>query len=275
MPHLPDDQGRRATPSVDGSHATHDRLLIAAYAAGDVDEAALAEAERLIRRCAECARLADDLRAIAASLPEAALPRRPRDFRLDEATAQRARGRGLGWSWARLSSTFRPAGAALATLGLAGLLLAGVTGLGNPGSRILSTVGSAVTPVSGGAGRDLDSSDSGGAGAPAAAPSAAAGGVRASAAASAVSEPASSGQAPEVVGTPASSQPAATQPAASRSAPGSSDKSVGGPFAGPVQSPPPPPGPSPLVVVSIAALALGVILLAASRLRSPEADEAA
>ena len=63
-------------------HASHDRLLIAAHAAGDAEGPDRERAKALLGSCAECARLAADLRSVAAALPSAAVPRRPRDFRL-------------------------------------------------------------------------------------------------------------------------------------------------------------------------------------------------
>lgn len=114
-----------------GSHDTHDRLLVAARAAGDVTGRDQARAELLLAGCDGCRELLGDLRAIAASTRDLPPMQRPAalDFRLtpDHAAAL-ARGRG----WRRLlrpfgrtgNGTIRPLAAAFTTLGVAGLLLA-------------------------------------------------------------------------------------------------------------------------------------------------------
>jgi hypothetical protein len=136
------------TPSPD--HAGHDPLLVAAYAAGDATGARLDEAAALVATCAACGALHHDLRAIATALPAvAATPPspRPRDFRLtpDQAASLRPSG------WRRLlvplagpSFAFaRPLGTGLATIGLAGILVAGASGipLGGAASAPAATAG--------------------------------------------------------------------------------------------------------------------------------------
>ena len=114
-----------------GPHDTHDRLLIAARAAGDLTGRDLDRAEVLLAACDRCRALLEELRAIAAAtrhLPPA--PRPPAlDFRLTpDRAAALARGRG----WRRFLRPFgrtgigavRPLAAAFTTLGVAGLLLA-------------------------------------------------------------------------------------------------------------------------------------------------------
>jgi hypothetical protein len=123
MPHVPDLH----------AHDTHDRELIAAHAAGDLDGRDLATAAELLASCTGCAQLHADLRAIAAAT--ATVPARPRtrDFRLTEADAARLRPGG----WRRLAAAFAgprlgftaPLGGGLAALGLAGLLLTTVPGV--------------------------------------------------------------------------------------------------------------------------------------------------
>ena len=106
-------------------HASHDPILIAAFAADDLTGDERVGAEALVASCAECRSLAADLgnisRAIASDLPR---PRRQRDFRLTEADARRLGG-GSGWRavLARLASPgfalLQPLGGVAAALGLA------------------------------------------------------------------------------------------------------------------------------------------------------------
>jgi hypothetical protein len=124
------------TDRLPNDHTTHDRLLLSAWAAGDADATDRETAERLASSCAECALLADDLRALARATAELPRPVRRRDFTLKPGDADRARRRG----WRRLVAAFggprfdfaRPLAAGLTTLGLAGFLLATVPGM--PGS---------------------------------------------------------------------------------------------------------------------------------------------
>ena len=144
-------------PAAPAAHAGHDPSLVAAYAAGDAAGRELAEARALVSGCAGCAELHRDLRAIAAALPAVPAPARPasRDFRItpEQAAALRpSRARGaLARLLAPLASArfafAGPAGAGVAALGLAGVLLSG--GLGQPvghGDRaaapVTSTAGS-------------------------------------------------------------------------------------------------------------------------------------
>jgi hypothetical protein len=109
-------------------HAEHDLLLVAAVVDRDPTAADRLAAERQIANCSSCGELATDLRAIA--LATAALPaaERTRDFTLRPEDAARLQRGG----WRRIAAAFgaarlevlRPLGAGLATLGLAGLLLA-------------------------------------------------------------------------------------------------------------------------------------------------------
>ncbi len=121
MPHLPP------------SHADHDPLAIAAYAAGDATGSELDDALALVAACADCAALHHDLRAIASALPGLPAPARSRDFRLTRGQAASLRPAG----WRRLLAPFAgpkfafagPVGAGLATLGIAGILVAGSFGV--------------------------------------------------------------------------------------------------------------------------------------------------
>ncbi len=136
MPHVSE---LRVTPD----HAGHDRLLVAALAAGDLTGADRDHALELTRSCASCAELHDDLVAIARATSVVGPPiARPRDFQLSPADAARLRPAGWrralsGLAGARLVAS-RPLGVGLATLGLAGLLIGNVP--------ILSLGGSASMP---------------------------------------------------------------------------------------------------------------------------------
>ncbi len=115
-------------PTLSGSHAEHDLLLIAQLADGDVTSAERVAGQRQADDCADCALLLADLRAIAratAALPE---PKRTRDFRLTDADAARLRPGGirgfLGWLGSPRLAFVKPLGSGLAALGVAGLLIA-------------------------------------------------------------------------------------------------------------------------------------------------------
>ena len=141
MPHV---------PAVDPtSHDSHDRLLVAALAAGDLAATDRDRAAALTRSCPDCLALHDDLRAIAravATVPPPFAPS-PRDFRLTFSDAARLRSAG----WRRIVAAFRdrrsavtrPLGLGLATLGLVGLIFGNVQlGAVGSGGTMLSTAGS-------------------------------------------------------------------------------------------------------------------------------------
>jgi hypothetical protein len=119
-----------AEQGVEAPHAGHDLLLVAAHAAGDTLGADAERAASLVATCPDCAALAADLVAIAAATHDIPAPARPRDFTLRPEDAARLRPRG----WRRLAASFgasrlelvRPLAAGLTTLGLAGILLAGL-----------------------------------------------------------------------------------------------------------------------------------------------------
>ena len=140
MPHLPD------------SHQDHDLVLVAALVAGDTEGRDHTRATELVTSCPECARVRDDLVTLAALLPTLPAPARTRDYRLTAEQAAALRPTG----WRRLLGAFggsgfrfaTPVGTAMATLGIAGLLLsavpsslpAGTTGDGTSGSAPLQSV---------------------------------------------------------------------------------------------------------------------------------------
>ena len=165
-------------PVMDGTpqpHASHDRHLVAALAADDLEPIVRTEAETLVASCHDCAELLADLRMIAAAT--AALPRVPRtrDFRITAADAARLRPTGwrglldaLGGARASFS---RPLAIGLTTLGLVGLLATTIPGAFSGGFGAFGGAG-AASPAAGA--YSLASAAPAQAGAPAPAASAAA-----------------------------------------------------------------------------------------------------
>jgi hypothetical protein len=143
-------------------HALHDEELVAAFAAGDIDDPADADRARsFVDRCGMCRELHDDLRQIRRAVQasgtaaqRAASVAAPRDFRLTAQDAAQLRpgspvvrvGSALGWR-GRLgrgvASFGRPLGAGLATLGIAGLLIGSLTLAGSPFSVMVGGAASA------------------------------------------------------------------------------------------------------------------------------------
>ncbi len=127
---------RLTDPALD--HAAHDLLLVAEAADRD------GRLPASLAACAECQALHTDLVALAAAVPTAALPARPRDYALTEADA--ARLRPAGWRrWLAAIGTSRdavtrPLAVGLTTIGLAGLLVATIPGALSSGA---STAGAA------------------------------------------------------------------------------------------------------------------------------------
>ncbi len=108
-------------------HAAHDLVLVA-EAADRGGRLPAAQAS-----CLDCLALHADLVLLAAAMPDAALPARPRDYTLSEADA--ARLRPAGWRrWLAAIGTSRdavtrPLAVGLTTIGLAGLLVASIPGI--------------------------------------------------------------------------------------------------------------------------------------------------
>jgi hypothetical protein len=135
------------------AHERHDRLLVAAYASDDLDGAARTAAAELVAGCSVCADLATDLRTLARATHDLPPARRPRDFFLTPADAERLRPRGLRRLLAAFAAPtlpIRPLAAGLTTLGVAGLLLASLPGIlplgGAASSPMLNAVGDSVAP---------------------------------------------------------------------------------------------------------------------------------
>jgi hypothetical protein len=142
-------------------HALHDEELVAAFAAGDLDDTSeQARARALIERCTTCRDLHRDLvllrtalRGSGTAAERAATMTAPRDFRLSSEDALRLRpgsplarvAARLGWR-ARLglgvAAFGRPVGAAMATFGVVGLLIGSLTIGGLP----VSLTGAGAAP---------------------------------------------------------------------------------------------------------------------------------
>jgi hypothetical protein len=82
-------------PQLPDAHRLHDRLLVARAVGEDLDPLDRAAAESLLEACSDCRSLAAELRALRFAASELPAVRRPRDFRLTEAQADRLRGGAL------------------------------------------------------------------------------------------------------------------------------------------------------------------------------------
>ena len=116
-------------PHVNELHEQHDQILVVSFASGDLapDDRDRAVAQSLVDSCAECARLHDDVLAIARAtraLPPAV---RTRDFQISPEQAAKLQPGG----WRRFVAAFaapgsifsRQLGVGMATLGIVGLLI--------------------------------------------------------------------------------------------------------------------------------------------------------
>lgn len=118
---------RVAAPS---EHERHDLAIVATLAArpADLDESEETAARAQIASCRACADALADFVALQTALPATATPRRPRDFQLTPADAQRIQRSGwrrlLGYFGSARDGFSRPLAIGLTTLGLAGLMLA-------------------------------------------------------------------------------------------------------------------------------------------------------
>ena len=193
-------------------HAT----LVVALDAGDLAGADRDRALALAAACAGCASLLGDLAAIRAATAALPAPARRRDYRLTDADAARLRPspwrRFVHWLGAP-QSTVRPFAGALATLGIAGLLLGATPGLFGQAATTASTAAAPlVAPnVAGTAGSAADGSTRiGVAPSPASGPAAAAG-----VAPAATSAPGIAGATPGLAALPAPSPAGVALPAPS------------------------------------------------------------
>ena len=116
-------------PHVNELHEQHDPILVVSFASGDLSAADrdYATAQTLVGSCAECARLHDDILAIASATKALPPPVRTRDFRITNEQAAKLRPAGLRGVLSRLTAPgalfSRQLGVGLATLGVAGLLI--------------------------------------------------------------------------------------------------------------------------------------------------------
>ena len=123
------------------AHLTHDPLVLAAQAAGDLTARDRAVASSLVAACLACAALLRDLRVIARALPLMPRPRRTRDFRLTASDATQLRR----FAWMpRIRTVLRPLAVTMTAAGLAGLMLTTVP-FGAPAGAELH----GVSPMSG------------------------------------------------------------------------------------------------------------------------------
>jgi hypothetical protein len=225
-------------------HAT----LVVALDAGDLAGADRDRALALAAACAGCASLLGDLAAIRTATAALPAPARRRDYRLTDADAARLRPT----PWRRLvhwlgapQSTVRPLAGALATLGIAGLLLSATPGLVSQAATTASTAAAPLLApgVVGTAGGAADgSAHIGVAPSPATGPAAAAGVAPAAGA-----EPSIAGATPGLAALPAPSPAGVAVPAPSSAAaavPESSPGTVAVPASSPaavaVPAPTPP-----------------------------------
>jgi len=138
-------------PHVNELHEQHDQLLVVSFASGDLapDDRDRATAQSLVESCADCARLRDDVIAIAQAtraLPPAV---RTRDFQITPEQAAKLQPGG----WRRFVAAFaapgsifsRQLGVGMATLGIVGLLIGAAPSvqLGLGGSAAASAAPSA------------------------------------------------------------------------------------------------------------------------------------
>jgi anti-sigma factor RsiW len=248
------------------AHAQHDLELIAAFAAGELDQADRTRAGQLVSSCTGCAELAADLTAISRAVAALPAPARTRDFQLRPEDAARLRPRG----WRRLLAALgpsrlelaRPVAPVLMTLGIVGLLVAAAPVIPLGFGSAASAPGGGVTDRS----------------APAAASSAA----PSAGAAAQTSKSASPGTAPEPMAGNAASSPSVPRDVAggpygaqASSTPLSDITSEGG-QPGAVPNPPEasvasgyvPPAASPnipLAAISAVALLCGLVLVVVRR----------
>ena len=122
--------------SLSAEHNRHDRLLVARFAAGDLEGNLQHEGQELVRRCSECAALAADITAISKSVAKMPAPRRTKDFRLTTEQADHLRGSrfdrwlrtitGSGWATVRpVAAVALSVGLVMSTVGALPLLSAG------------------------------------------------------------------------------------------------------------------------------------------------------
>jgi hypothetical protein len=116
-------------PHVNELHDQHDQILVVSFASGDLaaDDRDRATAQSLVDSCAECARLHDDVIAIARATQALPPAVRTRDFQISPEQAAKLQPGG----WRRFVAAFaapgsifsKQLGVGMATLGIVGLLI--------------------------------------------------------------------------------------------------------------------------------------------------------
>jgi hypothetical protein len=261
----------RTPPDAASRHAAHDVLLIAALADRDPDALRSFDrehAERWVATCADCAALHADLVALAAAAPSAAVPSRPRDFRLTPEQAAHLRPnawrRFIGAIGSSRDAFTRPLAIGLTTMGIAGLLVATVPMLSAGGASSAQPgyvpIGSKVDQTSGAAGAapltdgSRESATDSGNTIAAAAPSAAASIAAAPVAAASAAPAAAASAAPDNLGAPGPGTVGGVSP----------DQAVGNPESATAAGSPATTGDSALLSVSSPFAETSPLLLLAS-----------
>ena len=116
-------------PHVNELHEQHDQILVVSFASGDLapDDRDRAVAQSLVDSCAECARLHEDVLAIARATRALPAAVRTRDFQISPEQAAKLQPGG----WRRFVAAFaapgsifsKQLGVGMATLGIVGLLI--------------------------------------------------------------------------------------------------------------------------------------------------------
>jgi len=134
-------------PHVNDLHEQHDPILVVSLASGDLAAADRdrTAAQSLVDTCADCARLHDDVLALAAATKALPPAVRTRDFRLTPEQAAQLQPGGWRRFFTAPGALFsRPLGVGLTTLGIAGILISSI------GALPLGMASSAGAPYSGG-----------------------------------------------------------------------------------------------------------------------------
>lgn len=132
--------------TVNADHSRHDWLLVTRFAVGDAYPTEVADAQRLVDGCAECAALATDIRHISTATSQLPPVRRSRDFRISPEQAERLRGSWLERFMRGLSAprwtVVRPLAGAAFAIGLT-LAVVGALPLGTARTDVAADLGSA------------------------------------------------------------------------------------------------------------------------------------
>src|SRR5688572_12991510 len=119
-------------PHVNDLHEQHDPMLVVSFASGDLTTADRdrAAAQSLIDTCADCARLRDDVLAIAQATKALPPAVRTRDFQISPEQAAQLQPGGWRRFFTAPGALFsRQLGVGLTTLGIAGILISSIGSL--------------------------------------------------------------------------------------------------------------------------------------------------